>query len=188
MKRIKVSMHISLDGFVAGLNGEMDWIKFDNQLFDFVKTFTDKADTALYGRITWKLMDSYWPAAADNPDATVHDKEHSLWYNSADKIVVSTKMMGQNAKGTTFIGGDIIQQIREIKQKNGKDILIFGSPSVVRLLMKDNLIDDYWLFVNPIILGQGISMFTKLDNSIELIPKTTKNFSCGVTAMHFING
>jgi dihydrofolate reductase len=188
MKRIKVSMHVSLDGFVGGPKGEMNWIKWDDQLFDFVKTFTDNADTALYGRNTWKMMDGYWPTAADKPDATAHDKEHAGWYNSVDKIVLSNTMMGQSADKTTFIGGDIIQQIKALRQKNGKDILIFGSPSVVRTLMKDNLIDDYWLFVNPVILGQGISMFTKLDNKIELIHRTTKEFSCGVTAMHFTKG
>jgi dihydrofolate reductase len=188
MKRIKVSMHVTLDGFVGGINGEINWIKFDDQLFGFVKIFTDNADTALYGRTTWKMMDSYWPTAADKPNATAHDKEHSLWYNSVDKIVLSSTMMGQSADKTTFIGGDIIQQIKALKQKNGKDILIFGSPSVVRTLMKDNLIDDYWLFVNPVILGKGISMFSRLDNKIELIHRTTKDFSCGVTAMHFTNG
>jgi dihydrofolate reductase len=188
MKRIKVVMHISLDGFVAGLKGEMDWIKFDDQMFDFVNTFTDNADTALYGRTTWKMMDTYWPAAGDKPDATKHDREHSLWYNSTDKIVLSNSMIGQLADKTSFIGGDIIQQIKELKQKNGKDILIFGSPSVVRTLIKDNLIDDYWLFVNPVILGQGISMFPKLENRIELIHKTAKSFSCGVAAIHFTNG
>jgi len=188
MKRIKVVMHISLDGFVAGINGEMNWIKFDEQMFDFVNTFTDNADTALYGRITWKMMDSYWPTAADKPNATKHDKEHSLWYNSTDKIVLSNTIKGQHVDKTSFIVGDATHKIKELKQKNGKDILIFGSPSVVRTLMKDNLIDDYWLFVNPIILGQGISMFAKLDNRIELFHKTNKNFSCGVTAMHFTNG
>ncbi len=138
MKRIKVSMHVSLDGFVGGPNGEMNWIKVDDQMFAYVKTFTDNADTAMYGRNTWKMMDGYWPTAADKPGATAHDKEHAGWYNSVDKVVLSNTMMGQSADKTTFIGGDIIQQIKALKQKNGKDILIFGSPSVVRTLMKDN--------------------------------------------------
>ncbi len=185
MKKIKVLMHITLDGFVAGNNGEMNCFNLDDQLFDFVKTFTDNADTALYGRTTWQMMDSYWPTAAEKPNATKHDKEHSLWYNSVDKVVVSNTMKGQNKTKTTFINGDIPQQISKLKQKDGKDILIFGSPSVVRLLMKENLIDEYCLFINPVILGQGISMFTKLDNKINLKHKTTKLFSCGVTAIHF---
>jgi dihydrofolate reductase len=180
-------MHVSLDGFVGGPKGEMNWIKLDDQLFAFVKEFTDNADTAMYGRNTWKMMDNYWPAAADKPNATAHDREHSVWYNTVDKIVLSNTMQGQSAGKTTFIGGDITNQVKALKQKNGKDILIFGSPSVVRTLMKDNLIDDYWLFVNPVILGQGISMYSRLDNKIELVHRATREFPCGVTAMHFTN-
>jgi dihydrofolate reductase len=187
MKRINVSMHVSLDGFVAGPNGEMNWIKVDDQMFTFVKTFTDNADTAMYGRTTWKMMDNYWPAAGDKPNASAHDREHSVWYNSVEKIVLSNTMKGQSADKTIFIGGDIIEQVKQLREKNGKDILIFGSPSVVRTLMKENLINDYVLFVNPVILGQGISMFSKSDNKIELIHRTTKEFSCGVTALHFTN-
>ncbi len=185
MNKIKVSMHTTLDGFAAGPNGEMDWIKFDSEMFELVKTFTDNSDTALYGRVTWQMMDYYWPTVGDKPNASKHDKEHSAWYNSVNKIVVSNSMKGQKADKTTFLGGDIATQVNDLNQKNGKDILIFGSPSVVRSLTKDNIIDEYWLFVNPIILGQGISIFTKLDNKIDLIPRTTKAFSCGVTALNF---
>ncbi|HLG33619.1 MAG TPA: dihydrofolate reductase, partial [Bacteroidia bacterium] len=70
MRKIILSIHTTLDGFAAGVNGEMDWIKIDDEMFDFVKSFTDNADTALYGRVTWQMMDSYWPTAGDKPDAT----------------------------------------------------------------------------------------------------------------------
>lgn len=179
-------MHVSLDGFVAGPKGEMDWIKVDEEMFDFVKSFTDAADAALYGRKTWEMMEGYWPTAGDAAGASKHDKEHSAWYNSVQKLVVSNSMVGQVKDKTTFIGGDVVQQLKEIKEKDGKDILIFGSPSVVRTLMENNLIDDYWLFLNPIILGQGISMFAELEEKIELVHQETKDLSCGVTALHFV--
>ena len=161
-------MHVTLDGFVAGLKGEMDWIKFDDKMFDFVKTFTDNADTGLYGRTTWKMMDSYWPSAADKPNATRHDKDHSLWYNSIDKIVLSNTMTGQNAGKTIFIGGDIIQQVKGLKQKNGKDILIFGSPSASNSILNKGLVDEFWIFVNPILLGQGIPLFKDISERVKL--------------------
>lgn len=85
-------MHTSLDGFVAGLKGEMDWIKFDDALFDFVGTMTDDADTALYGRVTYEMMQSYWPTAGEKPNATKHELEHSAWYNKVSKIVLSKTM------------------------------------------------------------------------------------------------
>lgn len=62
-------MHISLDGCVAGLNGEMDWINIDDSMFDFVATMTNKSDTALYGRVTYEMMQSYWPTAGEHPNA-----------------------------------------------------------------------------------------------------------------------
>ena len=89
MRNLIFFMHTSLDGFVAGVNGEMDWIKFDDDLFDFVATMTDQADTALYGRVTYEMMQSYWPKAGEQPNATKHDKEHSDWYNQVSKVVLS---------------------------------------------------------------------------------------------------
>ena len=70
-------MHLSLDGFVAGPNGEMDWIKADEEIFDHVGKRISQGDTALYGRVTYQLMESYWPTAANKPNTTKHDMEHS---------------------------------------------------------------------------------------------------------------
>lgn len=185
MRKIISHMHVSLDGFAAGKKGEMDWIKLDEEMFDHVKTLTVNSNTALYGRVTWQLMDGYWSTAANKPNATRHDKEHSAWYNSVDKVVISNTMKGQTINKTTFIGGDITEAVKKLKEHDGKDIIIFGSPSVVSLLMKENLIDEYWLFVNPVILGQGISMFTEMDNKIVLTREEIKAFSCGVTALQY---
>ena len=80
MRKIISFMHISLDGFVAGLNGEMDWIKVDEEIFDYVGKRISESDTALYGRITYEMMENYWPTAGDKPRATRHDIEHSKWY------------------------------------------------------------------------------------------------------------
>src|SRR5580698_3125948 len=100
MRKLINFMHISLDGFTAGPNGEMNWIKLDNGLFDFVKTMTDEADTALYGRTTYELMEGYWPNAGDAPDASKHDKEHSEWYNRVPKVVASKTIKEDGSKNT----------------------------------------------------------------------------------------
>ena len=70
----------------------MNWIYIDESIFDFVKTITDQADTALYGRVTYEMMQSYWPTAADQTNATKHDKEHAAWYKKVSKIVLSRTM------------------------------------------------------------------------------------------------
>ncbi len=185
MRKIILSNHISLDGFVAGVNGEMDWIKFDEEMFDFVKEFTDLADTALYGRVTWQMMDNYWPTAGEQQNASKHDKEHSSWYNKVLKVVLSKTMKGEVKDKTIFIGGDVEQQITELKNEKGNNILIFGSPTAVHSLMRFNLIDEYWLFVNPVILGNGIPMFTKLEHQIDLKINESKIFPCGVMALNY---
>ena len=122
-------MHTSLDGFVAGLNREMDWIKVDDEIFDFVGTMTDQADTALYGRVTYQMMESYWPTAGEKPEASKHDIEHSGWYKKVSKIVLSSTMKETGQNNTTVISGNITENINQIKQQDGKNILIFGSPS-----------------------------------------------------------
>ena len=102
MRKIISFMHISLDGFVAGLNGEMDWIKVDEEIFDYVGKRINEGDTALYGRVTYQMMENYWPTAADSPTASKHDIEHSKWYNKVHKVVLSKTMKDADLTNTTI--------------------------------------------------------------------------------------
>jgi dihydrofolate reductase len=185
MRRLVLLMHISLDGFVAGPDGEFNWIKVDDELFDYSGKLTDEADTALYGRVTYQMMESYWPTAADKPAATKHDREHSRWYNNVTKIVVSRTMQQENLRNTKFISDNILKEINKVKQEAGKNILLIGSPTVAYTLTQEKLIDDYRLFVNPIILGTGIPLFTGLKDTVQLKLATTKVFSSGVIGLHY---
>jgi dihydrofolate reductase len=101
MRKIISFMHISLDGFVAGPNGEMNWINVNEEIFDYVGKRIGETDTALYGRITYEMMESYWPAAGDKPDASKHDIDHSKWYNKAHKIVLSKTLKDTSLTNTT---------------------------------------------------------------------------------------
>jgi dihydrofolate reductase len=192
MKKIISFMHISLDGFVAGPNGEMDWIKVDEEIFDYVGKRISESDTALYGRVTYEMMENYWPAAADKPAATRHDIEHSKWYSNVHKIVLSKTMKGADLPAgqagltnTTIISDNLAYRINEIKQQASKEILLFGSPTATHSLMQQNLIDGYWLFVNPIILGKGIPLFADIKDKIKLKLLTTQPFTCGVTELNY---
>ncbi len=189
MRKIISFMHISLDGFVAGPNGEMDWIKVNEEIFDYAGKRISESDTALYGRVTFEMMEIYWPTAADKPTASRHDMEHSKWYNKVHKIVLSTTMQEAGLTNTTIISGSLSERINEIKQSGeggDKDILLFGSPAATQALMQLNLIDGYWLFVNPIILGQGIPLFTGIKNKTKLQLLNTHQFSCGVTELNYV--
>lgn len=179
-------MHLSLDGFVAGPNGEMDWIKVDEEIFDYVGKRIGEGDTALYGRVTYQMMEHYWPAAGDKPGASRHDIEHSKWYNKVHKVVLSKTMTDAGLTNTTIISGNLLDSIHEIKQQAGTDILLFGSPAATHALMQLNLIDGYWLFVNPVILGQGIPLFAGIKDKTKLELLTTRQFTCGVTELNYI--
>lgn len=186
MRKVISFMHISLDGFVAGPKGEMDWIKVDQEIFDFVGKRIKEGDTALYGRVTYEMMESYWPTAGDKPTASQHDIEHAKWYKNVHKVVLSKTMKGKDLPNTTIVSDKVTNEINEIKQQAGNDILLFGSPTATHSLIQQGLIDGYWLFVNPIILGQGIPLFTGIQDKIKLTLLTTHPFACGVTELNYI--
>jgi dihydrofolate reductase len=185
MRNLIFFMHTSLDGFVAGLNGEMDWINLDESLFDFVGTMTDQADAALYGRVTYEMMQSYWPRAGEEPNATKHDKEHSKWYNKVSKVVLSRTMQETGLHNTKVISDQLSDNINELKQQEGKNIIIFGSPSASQSLLNEGLVDEFWLFVNPIILGHGMPLFKDITGMTKLKFVESKTFACGVIALHY---
>jgi dihydrofolate reductase len=185
MRKIIIALHTTLDGFVAGPNGEMDWINLDDTMFDLVGKMTDDADTALYGRVTFEMMNSYWPTAADSPNPTKHDIEHSTWYNKVPKIVLSKTMTEADLLNVKVISNDVKSNITKIKNEEGKNILIFGSPRAFHSLFNDGLIDEIWLFVNPIVLGKGIPVFNGTKESIKLKFLESKSFSCGVIGLHY---
>jgi dihydrofolate reductase len=188
MRKIISFMHMSLDGFVAGPNGEMDWIKVDQDIFDHVGRRIGSTDSALYGRVTFQMMEGYWPTAADKPNASRHDIEHSKWYATARKIVLSKTLKGADFVNTEIIDGKISDRIMEIKKSSGggsDEILLFGSPTATHSLAAFNLIDGYWLFVNPIILGRGIPLFSGIKDRIKLDLQSTQRFACGVTELNY---
>jgi dihydrofolate reductase len=185
MRKIVSFVHVSLDGFVASANRGLDWIIVNEEIFDYVEQRIRETDTALYGRITYQMMESYWPTAADQPTATRHDIEHSRWYKKATKIVLSRTMKGDNLPNTKIISSNLTGAITKLKQGAGTDILMFGSPTATHSLMAENLIDEYWLFINPILLGQGIPLFKGIKDRTSLKLVTSKTFSSGVVCLQY---
>src|SRR6476620_3136174 len=118
MRKIISFMHISLDGFVAGPNGEMNWITVDEEIFDHIGKRISEGDTALYGRITYEMMEGYWPTAADSPTASKHDIDHSKWYANVHKVVLS-KTIKEDLANTTIISDNLSESINKLKQQPG---------------------------------------------------------------------
>jgi dihydrofolate reductase len=189
MRKIISFMHISLDGFVAGPNGEMDWIKVDEEIFDYVGKRISEGNTALYGRVTFQMMEDYWPTAGNKPNASRHDIEHSKWYSTVQKIVLSKTLQETDWKNTKIISDDLVAAMNAIRQPGddrSEEILVFGSPTATHSLLQLNQIDGFWLFVNPIILGQGIPLFVGIQEKIKLrLLTASRQFACGVTELNY---
>lgn len=183
-------MHSSLDGFVAGTKGELNWVTVNDEIFDFVSTMTAQADTALYGRVTYQMMEAYWPSAGEKPNASKHDKEHSVWYKNVSKVVLSKTINESGLTNTRVISGNLVENINKLKQGSdggSKNILIFGSPGASHSLLKMGLVDEFWIFVNPVLMGQGIPLFKDITDKIKLRLLESKTFTSGVVALHYIN-
>ncbi|AKD53849.1 dihydrofolate reductase family protein [Spirosoma radiotolerans] len=185
MRKIISLMHISLDGFVAGPNGEMNWINVNEEIFDHIDKRIQKSNTALYGRVTYQMMENYWPTAGENPTASKHDIDHSRWYKNVHKVVLSKTMKDAGLTNTTIISDNLVDNINEIKQQAGHEILLFGSPSATHSLMQQQLIDGYCLLINPIILGQGVPLFAGVGDKTKLHLLTSRQFACGVTELNY---
>jgi len=187
MRNLISFMHVSLDGFVAGPRGELNWAKVDGEIFHHVGKRISQTDTAMYGRVTYELMESYWPTAGERPGATQHDIQHSKWYATSRKLVLSRTLSAEGLTNTTVISDNLIDRINEIRHQPGPEILLFGSPSATHALMQLNLIDGFWLFLNPILLGQGIPLFNGRQHKVnlKLLPGTTE-FDTGVKELNYL--
>jgi dihydrofolate reductase len=186
MRKLVFLMHISLDGFVAGTEGEMDWIRLSAEMFDFVAELTAQADAALYSRKTFEMMDAYWPGAGDQPNASKHDKEHSEWYNKVTKYVLSNSMKGRDSDKIKIINGDVKSSVNDIKQQPGANIMCFGSPSAIHALLPLGLIDEFYLMVNPVLLGKGIPLFKNISQRMPLRFISSKIYDGeGIVCLHY---
>lgn len=188
MRKIVSFMHVSLDGFVASTDegmASLGWISLSDDLFAYVDQRIQQTDTALYGRVTYQMMESYWPTATEQPNASTHDQAHSRWYKAARKIVLSKTLLEKNNPDTKIISSHLSDEISKLKQSAGSDIPVFGSPGATHALMAENLIDEYWLFINPILLGQGIPLFKNIKDRTALTLVKSKLFDSGVLFLHY---
>ena len=176
---------MSLDGFAAGPKGELDMFPVGEEFFELSEMLTERADTALYGKGTYHIMNSYWPTAANKPNASKHDIKHSEWYNRVDKYVLSTTLKDVTDPKTKVIRTNVVAEITKLKQEKEKAIQIFGSPGVVRSLMQENLIDEYWIFIAPTLIGKGLPLFAGIKGKVNLKLLSTKAFGSGITASHY---
>lgn len=180
MRDINLIAQTSLDGFVAGPKGEFDHFTGGEETLEFVCGLTDSADAAMFGRNSYQLLESDWPTAGSKPGATKNVIKYSNWYNSAAKIVLSGSLRKDDLKNVTIISDHLLPEITKIKEQNGKDILIFGSPITAHELLNLNVIDNIWLIVHPVIFGDGIPLFRTRDHIIKFTLSSSQQLPNGV--------
>lgn len=185
MRTLILIAHTSLDGFVAGTKGELDGFSPGMENLAYVTTISSKCDTILSGRTTYQLLHEYWTHAKDKPGATPEEIAYSRWYNKVRKIVVSSGFKTEDPK-TTVWRDSLVDHVKELKGQPGKAIIIFGSPSVSLQLMREDLIDTYWIFINPVLFGAGIPLF--LNDTLKTTFRTghIKKFPNGEVAIEFM--
>jgi len=185
MRKVVSLMHMSLDGFVAGPEGEMDWIKFDDQVFSYVDEFIKEADTGFYGPKTYQMMEAHWPGVLKDPKAIGHQLNHAKWYDKAKKFVFSRNLNKLNNPTAELVKEDLAVTVADLKKSHGKNIVIFGSPGLVHSFTQLGLIDEYIILINPVILGSGIPMFKGIVSRVNLKLISTVEFKIGVVGFHY---
>lgn len=159
MRKLKLQMQITVDGFVAGPEGQLDWMTFDmdDKLLSFINHLTDTSDTILLGRKMTEGFVKYWEQVITQPDSP----EYSFGQKMVriPKIVFSktvTRIEGQNVRVES---GPVVEAVNRLKSQTGRDIIVYGGATFVSSLIENGLIDELHLFVNPVAIGAGMRVF-----------------------------
>jgi dihydrofolate reductase len=183
MRKLISLMHVSLDGFCSGPKGEMNWIAMNDAIFADAGEVIHTAGAAVYSRVTHDMMRGYWPTMLGKPDSP--EVQHARWVEQIPKLTFSRTMTSSDWNNV-----QIRREAREIladKEQPGKDLLIFGSPGLVHSFLELDAIDEFWMFLNPILLGKGLPYFQGAQKT-KLKLKAHKPFDNGVIRLHYVKG
>jgi dihydrofolate reductase len=186
MRKIIASEMVSLDGYFAGPNGEIDWHIVDEEFNSYAIELLGTVDTIIFGRATYQLFENYWPAAEVNPSTSKSDRVIANRINDAIKIVFSPSLGKVAWKNSRLLKEIIPEEIVNLKQQPGKDMVIYGSGSIVSAFTRLGLIDEYRIFVNPVVLGAGKPLFTGLQDKLNLKLLGTKVFGTGTVLLDYL--
>ena len=187
MRKVIVSMNVTLDGFMSGPNCELDWHfqSWTKDMADSLYEQLSKADTILLGRVTYTAMAKYWPVKAKDLSFPREDIAFAEMMNSYTKLVFSKTLVSAVWNNSTLLKGKIEDEIIKLKRQPGKDMMVFGSGKVVASLMNLGLVDEYRLWVHPVLIGKGKPLFKNLHEKLPMKLFETKTFSNGVIILYY---
>jgi dihydrofolate reductase len=179
MRKLKLQVQISVDGYVAGTNGEMDWMvwDWDDELKNYVKQLTEPVDCIVLGR---KLAQGFIPHWAANPKEEGAEK-----INNSKKVVFTKTLEKSEWDNTILAKGNLVDEITELKNQNGKDIIAYGGATFVSALIKHGMIDEFNLFINPTAIGNGMTIFQELESKQNLTLVKSTSFDCGIVILSY---
>lgn len=163
---------VSLDGFIEGPGKNIDWHVWDEEMSSYMGNFFNRVDLLLLGRVTYELMLNFWP------NVTTEDPVITDRMNNLPKIVFSRKLDQVEWK-SKLIKNNIKEEINNLKNMPGKDMVMFGGADIASTFIQMNLVDEYQIFVNPVVLGQGTPLFKDIKEKLPLKLLKTQSFRCG---------
>ena len=179
MQKLIAAMNMTLDGFCNHTA-----MIADEEIHQHYNELLSNAGTLVYGRITYQLMESYWPSVVEKPTGNKPMDEFAVLIDNISKIVFSRTLKNVDWKNSTLKSEIIKEEISELKQQAEKNIVV-GSPGLIVALMNLGLIDEYQLGVQPTVLGNGLSLFKNVEDRVDLKLIKTKTFSCGAIMLYY---
>lgn len=181
MRNVVLNLAVTLDGFIEGPNGEIDWLVRDETIDfgDILNEILSDKDAIFYGRVSYEKWGNFSP-----PDASPKIKAAYESLHSKNKYVFSSTKTGDDTD-TVFIGSDIERRVREIKDKPGKNIWLYGGAKLITTFLNLDLVDEYRLAVHPVIIGRGRPLFENIDSRHRLSLVEVKAHPSGVTLLHY---
>jgi dihydrofolate reductase len=181
VRKFRLQVQTSVDGYMAGPNGEMDWmtLPWTDDLNAYVDALTETVDCIVLGRKLAEHFIPHWAAQPeDEPQETVD------WMNSTPKLVISNTLTESPWENTVVAGGDLAETVNKLKDQPGGDMIAFGGGTLVSNLIAKGLLDELHLFVNPTAIGAGMPVFPHLGAYQQLRLVTAQPFDCGIAALH----
>ncbi len=185
MRKIKLQVQMTVDGYISGKNGEMDWMKFPwtEDIIGYVRQITEPVDTIILGRKLAEGFIPHWTNVVKNPEDPEY--EGGIKLSTTPKIVFSKTLDKSIWDNTTIARGDLVDEITTLKNQKGKDIIVYGGGAFVSTLIKNQLIDEFHLFINPSAIGDGMPIFKDLESKQNLTLIKVTKFDCGIVVLKY---
>ena len=185
MRKVIVTMWVTLDGFIAGPNEEMDWVMVDDKMGKYEDDLVSAADTLILGRVTYQSFAGAWPYVPESSSASEGEKEYARKLNAMRKIVFSRTLEKAEWNNSSLEKEVLPEEIAKMKQEPGKDMVIYGSASIVQAFTNAGLIDEYQILVHPVVLGSGKPLFTNIKDRVHLKLVKSETFPSGVVLLQY---